>query len=50
VIYRQFDRRDFITFFAAAVAMLGFPGCVSLSRNLRKPSVIAPDASHTNVP
>ena len=37
-------RRDFITFSAVALAMLGFPGCHSLSRNPRKPRPIAPGA------
>ena len=38
------NRRDFIAFSAMAAAMLGFPGCVSLQRNPRKPRPIAAGA------
>ena len=38
------NRRDFITFSAMAAAMLGFPGCVSLAKNPRKPRPIAAGA------
>lgn len=34
-------RRDFITYSAAAAALLSFPGCVSLSRKPRRPRRIA---------
>ena len=38
------NRRDFLAFSAAAVAMLGVAGCVSLSKNPRKPRPIAAGA------
>lgn len=37
-------RRDFLTFSAAAVALLNFPGCATLAQNPRKPRPIAPGA------
>jgi len=37
-------RRDFITFSALAAAMLGLPGCASLTKAPRKPRPIAPGA------
>ncbi len=38
------NRRDFISFSAMAIAMLGVAGCASLSANPRKPRPIAPGA------
>lgn len=37
-------RRDFLAFSAATAALLGFPGCATLSRTPRKPRAIAPGA------
>src|SRR5438067_1493819 len=38
------NRREFLAFSAVAAAMLGFPGCLSLQRNPRKPRPIAAGA------
>ena len=38
------DRREFISFSALAVAMLGVAGCATLAKNPRKPRPIAPGA------
>lgn len=38
------NRRDFLKFSAVVAAMLGFPGCVSLQQNPRKPRPIAQGA------
>ncbi len=41
---KHLSRRDFIQFSATAAALLGFAGCVSLSKQPRKPRPIAPGA------